>query len=100
MLLAPWRSRRSGTLVTASVGPYRAADLADLVQLAEAGHFRAVIDRTFDLTEIVEAHRFVDTGRKRGNVVLTGLAACERSEFDVTVVPARSRPDPRSVSTV
>jgi len=29
-----------------------------------------VIDRTYDLDEIVEAHRYVDTGRKRGNVVL------------------------------
>ncbi|WP_226925356.1 NAD(P)-dependent alcohol dehydrogenase [Georgenia thermotolerans] len=74
VLLAPWRSRRSGTLVTASVGRYRAEDLAHLVRLAEAGRFRAVIDRTFELPEIVAAHGFVDTGRKRGNVVLTGLA--------------------------
>jgi NADPH:quinone reductase-like Zn-dependent oxidoreductase len=73
-LLAPWRGRRSGKLVTASVGRYRAEDLAHLVQLAESGHFGAVIDRTFDLTEIVAAHGFVDAGRKRGNVVLTGLA--------------------------
>jgi NADPH:quinone reductase-like Zn-dependent oxidoreductase len=40
------------------------------VGLAEEGRFRAVRDRTFDLADIAEAHRFVDTGRKRGNVVL------------------------------
>jgi NADPH:quinone reductase-like Zn-dependent oxidoreductase len=70
LLLAPLRSRRTGHLVTARVGESTAADLAALVELAEGGHFRAVRDRTFDLTDIAEAHRFVDTGHKRGNVVL------------------------------
>ncbi len=41
-----------------------------MTDLAEAGHYRAVRDRTYDLADIAEAHRFVDTGRKRGNVVL------------------------------
>ncbi|TRW47276.1 NAD(P)-dependent alcohol dehydrogenase [Georgenia yuyongxinii] len=72
-LLASWRTRRSGKLVTASVGSYRADDLAHLVRLAESGHYRAVIDRTFDLTDIAQAHSYVDTGRKKGNVVLSGL---------------------------
>ncbi len=72
-LLAPILTRRSDKLVTASVGRYRAEDLAHLVQLAESGHFRAVIDRTVDLADIAAAHGYVDTGRKRGNVVLTGL---------------------------
>ncbi|WP_448070678.1 NAD(P)-dependent alcohol dehydrogenase [Georgenia yuyongxinii] len=74
VLLAPWRSRRSGKLVTADVGRYRAEDLAQLVALAESGRYRAVIDRSFDLTEIAAAHSYVDTGRKRGSVVLSGLA--------------------------
>jgi NADPH:quinone reductase-like Zn-dependent oxidoreductase len=56
--------------VTADVGTPTAEDLAHLVGLAEEGRFRAVRDRTFDLADIAEAHRFVDTGRKRGNVVL------------------------------
>ncbi len=46
------------------------ADLALLVDLAEAGRFRAVRDRTFELTDIAGAHRYVETGRKRGNVVV------------------------------
>ena len=70
LLLAPLRGRRTGHLVTADVGKLTAEDLAFLVDLAEAGAYRAVRDRTFDLTDIAEAHRYVDTGRKRGNVVL------------------------------
>ncbi|NEM06633.1 NAD(P)-dependent alcohol dehydrogenase [Geodermatophilus normandii] len=70
ILRAPVRSRRSGHRVTADGGKPTADDLAFLVALAEAGAYRAVRDRTFDLAEIVEAHRYVDTGHKRGNVVL------------------------------
>jgi NADPH:quinone reductase-like Zn-dependent oxidoreductase len=70
LLRAPLRRRRAGKLVTANVGKLPAEDLEFLVGLAEAGHYRAVRDRTFDLADIVEAHRFVDSGHKRGNVVL------------------------------
>jgi NADPH:quinone reductase-like Zn-dependent oxidoreductase len=70
LLLAPLRSRRTGHVVTADVGTPSAEDLAFIVDLAEAGAYRAVRDRTYDLADIAEAHRYVDTGRKRGNVVL------------------------------
>ncbi len=70
LLLAPLRRRRTGHLVTADVGTPTAEDLAFLVDLAEAGAYRAVRDRTYALADIAEAHRYVDTGRKRGNVVL------------------------------
>jgi NADPH:quinone reductase-like Zn-dependent oxidoreductase len=77
LLLAPLRSRRTGHLVTADVGKPTAEDLAYLVDLAEAGSFQAVRDRTYDLADIAEAHRYVDTGRKRGNVIvrIPGAAA-------------------------
>jgi NADPH:quinone reductase-like Zn-dependent oxidoreductase len=70
LLLAPLRSRRTGHVVTADVGTPTGVDLAHLVELAEAGSFQAVRDRTYDLAVVAEAHRYVDTGRKRGNVVL------------------------------
>jgi NADPH:quinone reductase-like Zn-dependent oxidoreductase len=40
-------------------------------ELVEAGHYRAVIDRTYRLEDVVEATRYVETWQKTGNVVLT-----------------------------
>jgi NADPH:quinone reductase-like Zn-dependent oxidoreductase len=49
----------------------RREDLALLAALAAKGEIRPVIDRTYALDDIVEAHRYVDNGHKRGNVVIT-----------------------------
>jgi NADPH:quinone reductase-like Zn-dependent oxidoreductase len=48
----------------------RREDLVLLGELAATGQIRPVIDRTFALDDIVEAHRYVDNGHKRGNVVV------------------------------
>jgi NADPH:quinone reductase-like Zn-dependent oxidoreductase len=49
----------------------RREDLVLLGELATKGEIRPVIDHTYALDEIVDAHRYVDNGHKRGNVVIT-----------------------------
>ncbi len=52
-------------------GAYLSEDLEYVAGLAERGGFRPTIDRTFSFDQITAAHRFVDSGRKRGSVVVT-----------------------------
>jgi NADPH:quinone reductase-like Zn-dependent oxidoreductase len=70
MLAAGRQSRRSGMLVTKDGAGTAASVMRDLAALAEDGAIRPVIDCTYAFDDIVEAHRYVDTGRKRGSVVI------------------------------
>jgi NADPH:quinone reductase-like Zn-dependent oxidoreductase len=54
-----------------AVGRRSREDVRLLKELIEAGEFRAVIDRSYPMDQVAEAHRYVETWRKAGNVVLT-----------------------------
>jgi NADPH:quinone reductase-like Zn-dependent oxidoreductase len=71
MLRIPWVSMTSSKKVVAGPAAGRAEDLRFLAGLAEAGEFKPVIDRCYPFEQIAEAHSYVDTGRKKGNVIIT-----------------------------
>jgi NADPH:quinone reductase-like Zn-dependent oxidoreductase len=72
LVLALWTSRVGDKRVVFPIPPrYTKRDVAFLKGLMEAGQYRAVIDRTYPLADVIEASRYVETGQKTGNVVLT-----------------------------
>jgi NADPH:quinone reductase-like Zn-dependent oxidoreductase len=54
-----------------AAGRRQKADIVYMKELIEAGAYRPVIDRTYPMDQVVEAHRYVDGWHKAGNVVLT-----------------------------
>lgn len=71
MLASVWAPLTGSRRVIAGPAEERAGDIPEIAALAEAGALKPVIDRRYRFAQMPEAHAYVETGRKRGSVVVS-----------------------------
>jgi NADPH:quinone reductase-like Zn-dependent oxidoreductase len=70
LLLGMWVSTTSGKKLKIESANQRKQDLVFLKALIETGQLKSIMDRAYSLAQTAEAHRYVESGQKKGNVAI------------------------------